>query len=121
LGINCLDEGLDVPESDKCIIVSSTTNPRQFIQRRGRVLRKTKENPTKIAEVYDTIVIPNYRPPNRELTEEEEKEAERMATLIQKEIDRVKQLSDSADNQQDVIRELEQWIAANRLGDYVNV
>ena len=121
LGFNCLDEGLDVPESDKCIIVSSTTNPRQFIQRRGRVLRKTKENPTKIAEVYDTIVIPNYRPPNRELTEEEEKEAERMATLIQKEIDRVKQLSDSADNQQDVIRELERWIAANRLGDYVNV
>ena len=51
----------------------------------------------------------------------EEKEAERMATLIQKEIDRVKQLSDSADNQQDVIRELERWIAANRLGDYVNV
>ena len=54
LGIQMLDEGLDVPESDKCIIVASTTNPRQFIQRRGRVLRISTTNPNKVAGVHDT-------------------------------------------------------------------
>ena len=56
VAVKCLDEGVDVPATQTAIIVASTTNPREFIQRRGRVLRKDP-NKTK-ATVYDFIVIP---------------------------------------------------------------
>ena len=59
-----LDEGMDVPEVKRCIILSSTGNPTQFIQRRGRVLRQfygTYKDGTKkeYAEIYDVLVKPN--------------------------------------------------------------
>ena len=51
-----LDEGVDVPRAEVGIFCSSTGNPRQFIQRRGRLLRK---HPSKLfATIYDMIVIP---------------------------------------------------------------
>ena len=54
--MKCLDEGVDVPRSELAIFCSSTGNPRQFIQRRGRVLRT---HPDKImAELHDLIVVP---------------------------------------------------------------
>ncbi len=56
LAINCLDEGIDVPRTSIGIFTSSTGNPRQFIQRRGRVLRKHKDKGR--ALLYDMIVIP---------------------------------------------------------------
>ena len=39
VAMKCLDEGIDVPEARTGIFMASTQNPRQFIQRRGRVLR----------------------------------------------------------------------------------
>lgn len=54
--MKCLDEGVDVPEAKFALFCSSTGNPRQFIQRRGRVLRKY---PNKIAEIHDLMVIPD--------------------------------------------------------------
>lgn len=54
--MKCLDEGVDVPRSELAIFCASTGNPRQFIQRRGRVLRK---HPDKyIAEIHDLVVAP---------------------------------------------------------------
>jgi superfamily II DNA or RNA helicase len=54
--MKCLDEGVDIPRAQIAVFCSSTGNPRQFIQRRGRVLRK---HPKKdIAYIYDLIVIP---------------------------------------------------------------
>jgi superfamily II DNA or RNA helicase len=38
--MKCLDEGVDIPRAETAIFCSSTGNPRQFIQRRGRILRK---------------------------------------------------------------------------------
>jgi superfamily II DNA or RNA helicase len=38
--MKCLDEGVDIPRAEYAIFCSSTGNPRQFIQRRGRILRK---------------------------------------------------------------------------------
>ena len=35
-----LDEGMDVPQAKRCIVLASTGNPTQFVQRRGRVLRQ---------------------------------------------------------------------------------
>lgn len=54
--MKCLDEGVDVPRSEMAIFCASTGNPRQFIQRRGRVLRK---HPDKhIAIIHDLVVAP---------------------------------------------------------------
>lgn len=51
-----LDEGVDVPRAEVGVFCSSTGNPRQFIQRRGRLLRKHKDKA--FATIYDMVVIP---------------------------------------------------------------
>ena len=54
--MKCLDEGVDVPRSEMAVFCASTGNPRQFIQRRGRVLRT---HPDKhMAVLHDLVVIP---------------------------------------------------------------
>lgn len=56
--MKCLDEGVDVPRSELAIFCASTGNPRQFIQRRGRILRK---HPDKhIAIIHDLVVAPEF-------------------------------------------------------------
>ena len=55
--MKCLDEGIDVPRSQIAIFCSSTGNPRQFIQRRGRVLRQHKDK--RVAIIHDLIVVPS--------------------------------------------------------------
>jgi superfamily II DNA or RNA helicase len=57
MSINCLDEGVDIPSIDHAIILSSSQNERQFIQRRGRVLRKF--NSKAFSYIYDAIVAPD--------------------------------------------------------------
>jgi superfamily II DNA or RNA helicase len=58
LAMKCLDEGVDVPRAEIGIFASSTGNPRQFIQRRGRLLRKHPDK--NFARIYDMIVVPDY-------------------------------------------------------------
>lgn len=53
--MKCLDEGVDIPKAKTAIFCSSTGNPRQYIQRRGRVLRNYKNQ---TAEIHDLIVVP---------------------------------------------------------------
>lgn len=56
LAMKCLDEGVDVPRAEYGIFTSSTGNPREFIQRRGRLLRN---HPSKqFSYIYDIIVVP---------------------------------------------------------------
>lgn len=57
VAIKCLDEGVDVPSTREAYFLSSTSNPREFIQRRGRILRKF-EGKT-MALVYDFITLPS--------------------------------------------------------------
>ena len=56
VSIRCLDQGVDIPKISHAIILASSQNPRQFIQRRGRVLRicPGKYN----AVIYDAVVVP---------------------------------------------------------------
>ena len=56
VAIRCLDEGIDLPELRMAFILASSTNPRQFIQRRGRVLRKFPGKD--FAEIYDFFISP---------------------------------------------------------------
>lgn len=58
VAIQCFDEGIDVPKLDRIYIMSSDRLLRQTIQRRGRVLRKSKETGKEIAFIYDFIVLP---------------------------------------------------------------
>jgi superfamily II DNA or RNA helicase len=56
LSIGCLDEGVDIPKISHAVILASSQNPRQFIQRRGRVLR---QDGVKIkATIYDLFAFP---------------------------------------------------------------
>ena len=57
--MKCLDEGVDVPRSEMAIFCASTGNPRQFIQRRGRVLRTHKDK--EYAYLHDLVVIPKVK------------------------------------------------------------
>ena len=56
LSMKCLDEGVDIPRAEHAIFCSSTGNSRQFVQRRGRVLRKCKGKEK--AKIWDLIVTP---------------------------------------------------------------
>lgn len=56
VAIKCLDEGVDVPSVTHALILASSKNPREFIQRRGRVLRIAPRK--SLAYVHDAIVVP---------------------------------------------------------------
>jgi DNA phosphorothioation system restriction enzyme len=59
VAIRCLDEGIDLPDLRMGFLLASSTNPRQFIQRRGRLLRNSSGKSRAI--IYDFIVAPpNY-------------------------------------------------------------
>ena len=61
VAMRCLDEGVDVPSTRTAYILASSSNPKEFIQRRGRILRQSpgKEH----AEIHDLIAVPpiDYR------------------------------------------------------------
>lgn len=56
VAIKCLDEGLNIPAIKTAFILASSTNPKEYIQRRGRVLRKFPGK--EYAEIYDFITLP---------------------------------------------------------------
>jgi superfamily II DNA or RNA helicase len=56
VAIRCLDEGVDIPSVNRALILASSTNSREFIQRRGRVLRAYPDKLS--AEVHDCLVLP---------------------------------------------------------------
>ena len=57
VGIKCLDEGIDIPNARVAILMSSSTNPREYVQRVGRVIRQAPNKKESI--IYDFIVKPN--------------------------------------------------------------
>ena len=57
VAMKVLDEGIDVPACRTAYILASSKNPRQYVQRRGRVLRKFSGKEKAI--IYDFVVLPN--------------------------------------------------------------
>ena len=55
LAIKCLDEGIDIPNARIALLMSNGTNPREYIQRIGRVIRQAKDKPT--SHIYDFVVV----------------------------------------------------------------
>lgn len=92
VAIRCLDEGVDIPIIQTAVILASTGNPRQFIQRRGRILRPHPEK--KRAILYDMIVTPP-------LLDRTAWEVERQ--LLTKELKRFTEFASLADNSQEAL------------------
>ena len=59
--IRCLDEGINIPSITGALILSSNDDYREFVQRRGRILRTYKDK--KYANIYDVLVLPSYSAP----------------------------------------------------------
>ena len=103
-----LDEGMDIPQAKTCIILASSGNPSQFIQRRGRVLRNYKElykDGTKKthADIYDILVKPeldNNLSPELLKTE---------IQIIRNQYSRIKEMSELAINKKYCIEKIKEF------------
>ncbi len=58
VAMKCLDEGVNIPSVERAYILSSTGNPKEYIQRRGRVLRLSPETNKDYAFIYDFVILP---------------------------------------------------------------
>lgn len=95
VAIHCLDEGIDIPAIENAVILASSSNPRQFIQRRGRILRPYRGK--KQATLFDTIVMPPQL--DRQIWEVE-------INLLRKELKRFVEFARLADNAEEAIEKL---------------
>ena len=86
VAIKCLDEGVNIPGIRVAFILASTTNPKEYIQRRGRILRKAKGK--EFAVLYDFVTLPRPLDEVSSLTEEQ---AQRDLSLIRNELRRVQE------------------------------
>lgn len=106
IAIRCLDEGVDIPQLETAIIMSSGTNPKEFIQRRGRILRKAAGK--QYSYIYDFIVIPSLSIQDVSALTPDEKEME--LKVISREFERVQEFANLAENGLEVTASfLEKW------------
>lgn len=91
VAMNCLDEGVDIPPARTAILLSSSGNPRQYIQRRGRVLRHSPGKEKAI--IYDILVKPTKK---HRFSDEHLAEIEKI--IFQKELKRYEEFAEIANN-----------------------
>jgi superfamily II DNA or RNA helicase len=108
LAIKILDEGWDCPELKYCILMASSGNDKEYVQRRGRILRKfrgTYPNGDKKtrAEIYDLCVIPD-------VSGFSDEDVSMEVSLAEKEFKRMRQISDSSENPEDCKLIIEQFL-----------
>ena len=106
VAIKCLDEGIDIPSSDTAIVMASSTNPREYVQRIGRVIRQAEGKG--IANIYDLILKPDWKAFREERFIEMEKR------IFDKEMDRVLDLSKNALNNTTILNTVYQIKGGNR-------
>lgn len=95
--IKCLDEGVNIPAIQKAFILASSTNPKEYIQRRGRVLRKSDGK--KYAEIYDFITLPRRLNDVKYLSPDEKKYD---LTLVKREFARMVDFANTARNPSEI-------------------
>lgn len=93
IAIKCLDEGVNIPCIDTAFILASTTNPKEYIQRRGRVLRLYPGK--EFAEIYDFITLPRELSDISSLTADEKSKE---LSLVRNELSRAAEFARLADN-----------------------
>lgn len=96
VAIKCLDEGVNIPGIRTAFILASTTNPKEYIQRRGRVLRKAPHKP--YAVIYDFVTLPRPLDSVASLTTEQ---AQRDLALVKNELARIKEFGRLSQNSMD--------------------
>ena len=96
VAIRCLDEGVNIPAIKTAFILASTTNPKEYIQRRGRVLRLSpgKEKAT----IFDFVTIPHDIEEVSYLSKEE---IEFDYSLVKNELIRMQEFQRISDNPYD--------------------
>lgn len=106
LAIRCLDEGVDVPSATTALILASSGNPREFVQRRGRILRMHtgKEH----AIIYDIIALPEDLP--ADICNDSER------TLLTKELNRLEEFARSSENPETTAELISSLKAKYKLG-----
>lgn len=114
IAIKCLDEGVNIPKIKVAFILASTTNPKEYIQRRGRVLRLAMGK--EYAEIYDFIALPRPLDEVPSLTEEQLK---RELTLVKNEISRAEEFSRIAMNMVEAEAVLDEIKEAYAINDYL--
>ena len=90
-----LNEGIDIPSTSRAIFISSSTSEREFIQRRGRVLRPYAGK--EYADIYDFIVFPSAS-------------TQRNASLFSNEMQRVYDFIDTAENKAEALIKINKMV-----------
>lgn len=93
IAIKCLDEGVNIPEIKTAFILASTTNPKEYIQRRGRVLRLAESKD--FAVIYDFITLPR---PLDEVSALPVEYMQRELALVRNEVNRADEFTNLAMN-----------------------
>ena len=93
IAIKCLDGGVNIPSIETAFILASTTNPKEYIQRRGRVLRLYEGK--EFAEIYDFITLPQNM---RDAVGATEQELNIGKSLVRNELMRAFEFARLADN-----------------------
>lgn len=104
--MKCLDEGVDVPSTKTAYFLASSSNPREFIQRRGRILRKSPGKEHSI--IHDLIAIP----PVSFAYDSPVFRAER--SVVRRELERFKEFSNPALNKHQALDVI--WDVAKHYG-----
>lgn len=108
--MKCLDEGVDVPRAELAIFCASTGNPRQFVQRRGRILRQHSEK--QFAYIHDLVVIPEINPNSESYKMER--------SMLKKELERVNNFALLSENSSHTINVLLDTMNYYNLNLYQN-
>ncbi len=112
VAIKCLDEGVNIPAIKTAFILASTRNPKEYIQRRGRVLRKFPGKD--FAEIYDFITLPRKLEDAYCLTDEEIRPEK---SLVKNELKRMVEFKSISMNPKDSDELIEQITESYRLYD----
>jgi superfamily II DNA or RNA helicase len=108
VAIKCLDEGIDIPVAETAIIMASSTNPREYIQRIGRVIRQSKDKER--AFVYDFVLEPDFERLKDPVLIAFEKQ------IFEKELVRVKDMSMYSINNADVLKQVNERTRRSNYG-----
>jgi superfamily II DNA or RNA helicase len=110
VAIKCLDEGVNIPSIKIAFILASSTNPKEYIQRRGRVLRTASNKPYAI--IYDFITLPR---PTDSVTLFDCDEVSMDLSLVKKEIKRMKEFGYISKNPSDTDKMINSLVEAYNL------
>jgi len=98
VAMKCLDEGINIPRSEIGILMASSGNPKQYIQRRGRLLRRHKDK--EIVSIYDILIVPYLDKKNAQSADEME------VKILEKEFIRYEEFANLASNKLEAMNKI---------------